>query len=194
MQAAGVAHYGADPHVVFSLAPELRPFPIEMLAAPLLRYVGEWRAAMSRDPPAGVLAPPCLVRAFDAGLALCDAARSWQEVRHSPAALAMFAARAVKWFFASPTSLVLPQPHGPLDIMGMSRPVLLSLFTSAFLRLAVGGQILRHRRACGTEQPRPFSEVFWAPPLVRLLQRSTGPLAPRERHALAAVCIGIVFT
>ena len=194
VRAAGVAHYGADPYVVYAVVPELRPFTVELLAAPLLRYVGERWAAMSRDPSAGVLAPPSLVRAFEAGLARLDAARTWQCIRNSPAALAIYAARSVKWLFATPTTLVLPPPHGLLDVMGSSRPVLLSLFTTAFVRLAIGGQVSRLRRPGDAVQPRPLAPTCWAPPLARLLQRTKGPLAPRERHALAAVSAGTLFT
>ena len=63
----------------------------------MLRYVGEWWAAMSREPPVGSLAPPHLVKAYEAAMTLCDAARAWQDIRHSPVALAFYAARAVRW-------------------------------------------------------------------------------------------------
>ena len=80
---------------MFALHPRLRPFPVEMLGAPRVRYVGEMYAALRRDPPTGTLPQPILVEAYHVAMELCVRVSSRRAVRHSPVALALYIASQI---------------------------------------------------------------------------------------------------
>ena len=63
-------------------------------AAPLVRYAAEWCAATGGR-SADALAPPYGCEAYRVAVGLCGEASSWQAIRHSPVALAIYAARVV---------------------------------------------------------------------------------------------------
>ena len=149
---------------------------------------------MSRRPPEGTLTPPQLVQAYQAAAALCDEARTWHGIRHSPVALAVYAARTVRWHFASATVLVLPQPHGEVSVMLFSPLHVMRLFTQGFIRLAVAGQIAAATRSAGVSAARPIGKRLWAAPVAGLLGPGRSPLTARQQHALTAVCTNTVFT
>ena len=87
---------------------QLRHPAIEALGAPLRRYAEAWwLAVVASDQREQQLSVKELGHAFTHAEADCRATRSWVQIRHSPVALAIFAARTVTWVWVSPNGLDL---------------------------------------------------------------------------------------
>ena len=176
--------------MVFLLHPRLVPFPARMLAAPFLRYAGEWWAAAGtgRDPDTFSAPPLCESRRI--ATELCGQATSLQQIRRSPAPLAIYAARVVGWRFLSLAMLTLPTPRRELSLLQLAQPVLLRLYVDAFLAQTMEALLARRPPSRLCTRGHAVSSRLWLAPTRRLLSPGAAQLRPRAQHAQAALVAG----